>query len=392
MGSQVRLIDDDWARTFDRATAAVSDEVRIVCPFIQRKVVDRLLRKGSPQSLRVITRFCLSDFCEGVSSTAALRVLLGHGAQIRGVKHLHAKMYIFGGRRAIVTSANLTDAALRRNYEVGLVIDDPQSVAKCQRSFEDIWVRGGDDLTLERLEGWEREINGARARGLIVVPPLSLRDEGCNLNKGTDVNVSTPLVADANQAFVKFWGESTNRVLRDFPVMEEVERAGCHWACTYPKGKRPRQVENGALMYMGRLVRDPADTMIFGRALALEHEPGRDDATRDEQKLRPWKSQWSHYIRVYNGQFLDGTMADGVSLGEMMDALGPDSFASTQRNARTGSGNTNPRNAYRQQPAVRLSRKGQRWIDRRLQAAFDRYGMIPTSELATLDWPTTAYT
>ena len=30
------------------------------------------------------------------------------GAQIRGVRHLHAKLYLLGASRAIVTSANLT--------------------------------------------------------------------------------------------------------------------------------------------------------------------------------------------------------------------------------------------------------------------------------------------
>ena len=31
------------------------------------------------------------------------------GARARGIKNLHAKAYIFGDRRAIVTSANLTE-------------------------------------------------------------------------------------------------------------------------------------------------------------------------------------------------------------------------------------------------------------------------------------------
>jgi hypothetical protein len=80
-------------------------------------------------------------------------------------------------------------------------------------------------------------------------------------------------------------------------------------------------------------------------------------------------------------------MENGISLNELMDALGPDSFLTTQRNAAKGSGNTDPRRAYRQQPAVELSNDGLRWLSDRLQSAFDRHGKVPQDALDDLDWP-----
>ena len=80
-------------------------------------------------------------------------------------------------------------------------------------------------------------------------------------------------------------------------------------------------------------------------------------------------------------------MGNGVSLYELMETLGADSFASTQHNAEKGSGNTNPRRAYMRQPAVRLSDQGFAWLDERLEGAFRRYGKIPQAELDKLDWP-----
>ena len=87
-----------------------------------------------------------------------------------------------------------------------------------------------------------------------------------------------PFVGDARQAFVKFFGVSSNRASRSRSVLEEVQRSGCHWACTYPKGKRPRQVQDGALMFMGRLVKEPNDILIYGRAVGMSHQPGRSPA------------------------------------------------------------------------------------------------------------------
>jgi hypothetical protein len=93
-------------------------------------------------------------------------------------------------------------------------------------------------------------------------------------------------------------------------------------------------------------------------------------------------------IRVHDGEFVAGTLADAVSLGELMDALGAEAFATTQRNALIGAGNVDPRQAYRQQPAVRLSHEGAAWLDARLEEAFARAGRLSAARLAQLDWPT----
>ena len=47
----------------------------------------------------------MSPLCESCSI---------NNARVRGVRNLHAKLYIFGESRAIITSCNLTEAALTR--------------------------------------------------------------------------------------------------------------------------------------------------------------------------------------------------------------------------------------------------------------------------------------
>jgi len=70
-----------------------------------------------------------------------------------------------------------------------------------------------------------------------------------------------------------------------------------------------------------------------------------------------------------------------------MDKFGSDAFMPTQRNARRGEGNTNPRTAYRQQAAVMLTPEASLWLNEQLQIAFDRFGTLPAVELAALDKP-----
>jgi hypothetical protein len=381
------LIDSGWDWVLDEALAADHSELRIICPFIKLSSAERLLRGGRPRLIQVITRFHLGDFCDGVNDTSALRLLLKNGAKIRGVRNLHAKLYLFGERRVIVTSANLTDAALTRNHEFGFVAEDRAIVDRCRVYFENLWGRAGVDLDEARIDGWETRLDDARARGARPSDAARLPDEG--VDAGVPLPpVGVPLsVAEAPQAFVKFFGESVNRAARTVPVMDEVKRSGCHWACTYPRGKRPRQVGDGAAIFMGRLVKKPDDIIVYGRAVAMRHEEGRDDATPADLVERPWKENWPHYIRVHYGEFVAGRLANGISLNELMEALGSGSFATTKWNAEGGSGNVNPRSAYLQQPSVKLSDEGFHWLNERLEAAFQRHGKIAPTELERLDWP-----
>ena len=113
-----RLVDEGWERELFTAFKRNRGEIRIVCPFIKSSTVKRLF-SSNQTSIRVVTRFSLSDFFEGVSDLDALRELLERGAAVRGVRNLHAKLYLFGKKKSIVTSANLTKSALVRNREFG---------------------------------------------------------------------------------------------------------------------------------------------------------------------------------------------------------------------------------------------------------------------------------
>ena len=120
---KLRLVDSGWGHLLSDALHTDHSKVRVICPFIKERAAQRILEYGSPAQFQVITRFDLNCFLQGASDVAALRLLFEAGAQIRGVRNLHAKAYIVGSR-SIVTSANLTEQALSRNHEFGFVADD----------------------------------------------------------------------------------------------------------------------------------------------------------------------------------------------------------------------------------------------------------------------------
>jgi hypothetical protein len=86
-------------------------------------------------------------------------------------------------------------------------------------------------------------------------------------------------------------------------------------------------------------------------------------------------------------EFVDGTLGDGVSLGELMDELGAYAFGPTAENADRGIGNVDPRQSIRQAAAVRLSEAGTSWMSEELELAFGKFGRVRAEELEGLDWP-----
>ena len=402
---KIKLVDAEWGKKIAGALRKDASELRIICPFIKRNALERLLQLH-PKKIEVITRFNLTDFATGVSDIAALHKLLKFGADVRGIKNLHAKVYLFGASRAIITSANLTQAALYRNHEFGVIAEDASFIKSCRNYFNYLWKCGGENLTREQLEDWDKTVThhfrssdqSSKAKGLGdfgkdigIVAPLPSQEPAPVANNITPPTVRALTIdADTQQSFVKFLGkrETGGSEPLSCPIVDVVKDGECHWSLTYPSGKRPNQPKDGDAMFIARLTEKPNDIRIFGCATAMKYVEGRDEATAEDIARRDWKKRYSRYIRVYDAEFINGTLENGVSLYEMMDTLESDSFESTQRNEREGKGNnTDPRQAYNSQPHVRLSKEGFEWLRDKLQLAFGTHGKIPDAEIDKLYLP-----
>ncbi len=380
------FVDRDWHKVFSKAVNQAADEILLITPFVQLRPVKELLGQKDIK-VKLVTRFNLEHFYKGVSDLRALEFLLDMGAEIKGIRNLHAKAYVFDSSKAIVTSANLTHAALLRNHEFGLVTGNQELILEAKSYFESLWNSAGPCLTNVELSKWKKYIDRVQRAGGRSNKAHHFKDYG------KDMGIPEAIVGEGSvsptqaQWIVKFFGISSDRRPWDFSILQEVRRLGCHWACTFPKGKRPRKVRDGAIMFMGTLVKDPSDILIYGRAAGVQHEPGRDDATAADIELRDWKAKWPHYIRVRDAEFVAGQLRNGVSLNELMEKFAGNSFTSTERNMKLGHGNTNPRHAYLQQAAVELTPKAAEWLNESLETAFGYHGRLSEADLSKLDWP-----
>ena len=163
-------------------------------------------------------------------------------------------------------------------------------------TLQHLWKRSGRNLRHTQLAKWEETISNYRVSG---EPPERASILG---DMGTDARISDEsavleelekiddLPNRVERAFVKFFGEGNKRSDRSERVIDEVNSSESHWACTFPKGKRPRMVKDGAIIYMARMVKDPNDILIYGRAIGMQHLEGRDDAT--DEDMPPQQNLW----------------------------------------------------------------------------------------------------
>ena len=179
----------------------------------------------------------------------------------------------------------------------------------------------------------------------------------------------------ANQAFLKFLGTAAERAPPTLRIADMVAESGCAWACTYPTARRPRQIEDGDLLYMARITA-PDDILIFGYATGWRHRDDEDVATAAEIAARPWKSRYRNYIRVHDAHFIDAELGVGVSMAEMLTALGADAWRSTHENHRSGGGNTDPFLSYLRKPGMQLTDVSRAWVHRRLQKLLRTHGEV----------------
>lgn len=157
----LQLIKSKWRATLLECTQS-ADYLLIVCPFIKASVIKELLATFPAKRVEVITRMNTADFYDGVSDTEAIRILLESGAQVRALKGLHTKLYIFDDTKAIVGSANLTASALDTNFELGHLTTDEDAVFECIEYFDELWEKAANDVTLELVDKCDQILQTAQ--------------------------------------------------------------------------------------------------------------------------------------------------------------------------------------------------------------------------------------
>ncbi|WP_424495372.1 phospholipase D family protein [Salinimicrobium sp. GXAS 041] len=350
--------------------------LRVISPFVGEQILRKIEKNFNFQNFELITRYNLQDFALKVSSLDGIKFSVDKGANIYGIKGLHSKVYLLDKRAAIITSANLTNGGLRNNMECGIYLTDKKVIKDLHNHFNDLKNIAGQNLQLNECLKWESKlsnINTTKGKA------AKLPDYGSSkTNFNNSINY-----------YIKFFGKGDNRVELDFPVKEEIDRALCHYACGFPINKKPRQVNDGDIIYMARMTQNPNDYAIFGKATALKFTEGRDIASDIEKQEREWKNKWPAYLRVEKPIFLNGTMGDGILLSDLIDKFEYDSFPSTRKRYDKGEQNIVVKRSLMRKAYTKITNNSANWLEQQFEDALQITGKVPDSFLKNLPQTTT---
>ncbi len=110
--------------------------------LLDREVVDALVRAARRGVQVRLIRPTPRDSEE--EEAANVRRLLRAGGQVRYMDspHVHAKVIVVDGKKALIGSMNLTTTSLDFNRELGIVVDAPSVLEPLLRQMERDWQRG----------------------------------------------------------------------------------------------------------------------------------------------------------------------------------------------------------------------------------------------------------
>lgn len=359
----MKVIQNKWLDNFVSELQNTQD-LKIISPFIGDNMVTHLLKNWRGNKIQIITRFNLNDFQSGVSSLKALRRLIENGAEIKGIKNLHSKAYIFDAKSMIITSANFTNGGFFTNYELGIKSENEDQIKEALHYFIKLWIFDESLLDLEKIIEWQKIISENR------IPKVApkLKDYG--------TSIVEKVIGDKKH-FVKFYGTSEYRAEWDWKIKDLVKDTHCHFALTFPSEiGRPKRYNDGDVVYLAHMMKD-GEYAIFGKAVTQKHDRIRDVASEEDIRLIPWKSHYNIYIRIHSPEFLDSAFKSCPRMGKMMNELGYESFRRTKERHDLGEENINPRLTLMQKPDVELSKEGAFWIEQRFNEAKKNFSIVP---------------
>ena len=174
------LLRSPWGSSFSEFLMEPEKFLLLASPFLTRSVAhwicDQLARTAQPHKLRIV---CLTNL--------RMESLLNGSLELEGISELgkvtedfipihlpalHAKVFIADYSAAIVTSGNLTQGGLERNYEYGVALRRPDLVRQIRDDFER-YAELGARLTTDDIKRFASEIADlreeyiARERGIL---------------------------------------------------------------------------------------------------------------------------------------------------------------------------------------------------------------------------------
>ena len=174
--------------------------------------------------------------------------------------------------------------------------------------------------------------------------------------------------------YIKFFGDTEHRWMRNCAILNEVRRAESHAVAGFSRSKPPSAFVQGDIIYLSRMVTQNNEHIIFGKAtVADQFTLPRDEATESDIERIKFRNVWCYYLQLINPIFILGNLSNGVELKSIIDLLGGEAFERT-RNGRGWLRSV--RQAFCNQPYIELTIQGHKLALKLFDEKINVYGYI----------------
>ena len=145
-----------WAEDFECFARSIRQRALMVAPFIAREPLERMsaiLSRNNPPNMSILTNLAVDSMLQGSIDVNAIASFCKQNpfTTVRHLPGLHAKVYVADDHLAIITSGNLTNSSLNRNYEYGVQITDTDIVKQISQDLQE-YGSLGSEVSITELE------------------------------------------------------------------------------------------------------------------------------------------------------------------------------------------------------------------------------------------------
>ena len=128
----------------------------MVAPFITKEPLEQMsaiLHRINPPKVSILTNLAVDSMLQGSIDVNAIASFCKQNpfTTVRHLPGLHAKAYVADDHLAIITSGNLTNSSLNRNYEYGVQITDTNIVKRISQDLQE-YGNLGSEVSITELE------------------------------------------------------------------------------------------------------------------------------------------------------------------------------------------------------------------------------------------------
>jgi len=176
----IQILNTPIYRLFFDLISSTKHSIKLCAPFIKNNIIKEIYStKNTACSLSVITSVKLNNYYRKLSDLQALGLILQNKGKVYNYQGLHAKIFIFDDECSIITSANLTNNGLAKNYEYGIILDDKAHIKTMCQDFQELCHHElAGKLRIEQVEEMQKILDAApKSEKVTLAQPQLTYDE-----------------------------------------------------------------------------------------------------------------------------------------------------------------------------------------------------------------------